>query len=140
MTSRVHVIAIAATLTGRCTAPVVSDLEKEDGVIWTSLVQVLAHPEKYHGKKIMLQGYYRSEFEHSALYLTKDDADNSNCRSGIWVLRASWDPTTDKVNDRSYVRAIGVFSFDTKNGNGHMGLWPGELRDVTAFTKMATTR
>jgi len=56
-----------------------------DDVISTSLIRVLAHPEKYNGKRIELIGYYHSEFEESCLYLTKDDATHLNYQNGVWI-------------------------------------------------------
>ena len=40
----------------------------------------------------------------------------------------------DKVKPEDhlgFVRVIGTFKYDSKNGSGHMGLWPAEIKEVT---------
>ena len=32
---------------------------------------------------------------------------------------------------RGFVRVIGTFAYDPKGGLGHMGMWPGEINNVT---------
>jgi hypothetical protein len=105
-----------------------------DGVISTSLVRVLAHPDQYKGKRIELIGFYVSEFEHHALYLTKDDPEVGNIQNGIWVGGAA--PVVDKTRintrvKRGFVRVIGTFTYDARGGSGHLGMWPGEINNVT---------
>ena len=106
-----------------------------DGVISTSLIRLLAHPEQYNGKRIQVIGYYHSELEESALYLTKDDATNLNCENGIWIGGAAKGADTNRVSQvkEGFVRVAGTFSYDPKHGSGHMGLWPAELKDITFF-------
>jgi opacity protein-like surface antigen len=112
-----------------------ADMVIADGVISTSLIRVLAHPEKYDGKRIQLIGYYHSEFEESALYLTKDDATHLNTQNGVWIGGTAVNADTNRVNrvKEGFVRVIGTLSYESKHGAGHMGLWPAEVKDITFF-------
>ena len=114
---------------------VLADIIIADGVISTSIIRVLAHPEKYKSKRVELIGYYHSEFEESALYLTKDDATHLNTQNGVWIGDTAADADTNRVNrvKEGFVRVIGKFSYDSKHGAGHMGLWPAEVKDITFF-------
>jgi hypothetical protein len=49
-----------------------------DAVVETPIVRLIAHPEKFQGKRVLIKGYCRIEFEHSAIYLSEGDAKISN--------------------------------------------------------------
>ena len=104
-----------------------------DGVIYTSIIRLIAHPDLYQGRKVEVIGYYVSGQELSSLYLTKEDSHLGNSQSAIWLqLNQS---VTNKLVDAKlkggYVEVIGTFHYDPTNGAGHMGSWPGELRDIS---------
>src|SRR5690349_11812742 len=50
-----------------------SDQIIADGVIYTSIIRLIAHPELYEGKKVQIIGHYIAGQELSSLYLTRDD-------------------------------------------------------------------
>jgi hypothetical protein len=54
-----------------------------------SLIQLLAHPDRYHGKKVQVQGFLHVRFEGTAIYLSREDAEHGITRNGFWV---SFDP------------------------------------------------
>jgi hypothetical protein len=114
---------------------VLADEVIADGVIKTSLIRVLAHPDKYNGKRIELIGYYHSEFEESALYLTKDDATARNYENGLWIGGTAKGADTNRVHrvKEGFVRVVGIFNYSLKNGAGHMDLWFGLLDEITIF-------
>ena len=125
-------VCLALLISATC---VLADMVSADGVIATSLIRALSHPEKYDGKRIELVGYYRSEFEHSGLYLSKDDARIPNYQSGLWIGRIAANADANRVVrvKEGFVRVIGTFSYSSKRGAGHMGLWPAEMKDITFF-------
>ena len=55
-------------------------------LIHTSMIELLANPEKFHGKFVQVSGYLHNQFEDSTLYLSKEDADYLNGRQGIWLV------------------------------------------------------
>jgi hypothetical protein len=106
-----------------------------EGVLSTSLVRLLAHPEKYNGKRVEVIGYYHSQFEESALYLTRDDATNGNTESGLWIWVTTKGADTNKIHlvKEGFVRVAGTFTYKPRQGAGHMGLWPASIENVTFF-------
>jgi hypothetical protein len=95
----------------------------------------LACPDKYDGKRIQLIGFYHSEFEESALYLTKDDATARNYEDGLWIGGAADGADTNRVHrvKEGFVRVVGKFSYNPNHGAGHMDLWFGLLDEITVF-------
>ena len=41
---------------------------------WPSLVQILAHLDHYHGKKVTVEGFLVAERDWTAIFLHRDDA------------------------------------------------------------------
>lgn len=80
-----------------------------------SLIQLIANPEKYDGKRVQVVGFLRLEFEGNALYLHEDDYKNGIYGNaiGIGVTKESkW--SKDDVNMR-YVMVVGTFSAGKSN-------------------------
>jgi hypothetical protein len=50
-----------------------------------SIIRLIATPEKYHGKFVRVEGYLHNQFENSAIYLSKDDADHLIGKNALWV-------------------------------------------------------
>jgi hypothetical protein len=94
-----------------------------------SLVQVLAHRDRYHGQKIQVKGYLHVRSEDTSIYLSKDDADHGITQNGFWVT-FDGDPAAkaaSKELDGKYVLVEGTFD---KDGQGHMALWQGTINKV----------
>ena len=115
-----------------------ADVETADGSTWTSLIRVLANPEKYDGKRIQLAGYYSKSFESVGLFLSKTDARVGNIQNAIWVNVPERSGPKDRIQQlkRGYVNITGTFHYQPQNGHGHMGVWPAELREVTFLQKV----
>lgn len=94
-----------------------------------SLVNLIATPDKYDHKAVMVEGICRLEFEGNAIYLSAADFS----RNAIWL---DVSPVLDNQNgllarckfNGQPVRAIGVFSMDNR---GHMGAFSGALTNTT---------
>src|SRR5688572_23897760 len=71
MNKSVATIAVVCVVVfvGGCRAP--SDTIRISKV---SLVELLAKPAQYDGKRVLVSGFYHYEFESSGLYLSRDDA------------------------------------------------------------------
>jgi hypothetical protein len=94
-----------------------------------SIVQLLAHRDRYHGQRVQVKGFLTVEFESTAIYLSKDDAEYGLTRNGFWV-----DFNTDKIApssqqqyDWKYVLLEGRFD---KDDRGHLSLWQGTIEEV----------
>jgi hypothetical protein len=98
-----------------------------------SIVRLIATPEKYHNKQIQVEGYLNLEFEGDAIYLHEEDYKKGLTRNGFWV---SFSNKLDKKAipklNKGYVLIEGTFDM---NSRGHMGLFGGEIRNITRITK-----
>jgi len=107
----------------------VSPLKVLDIVGPVSIINLIATPEKYHGKKIQIIGYLHLEFEGDAIYLHKEDYSNAITANGLWVNFS--EKLTKKKNltdyNDNYVIILGTFN---KDSMGHMGLWNGTMDDI----------
>lgn len=81
-----------------------------------------------------MTGYLNIEFEGDAIYLHKEDYDNHLYPNSLWVnLTEQQIKEVDSLKlNKQYVLLEGTFD---KTGNGHMGLWSGEIKDVTRIIK-----
>ena len=50
-----------------------------------SIINLIASPEKYDGKFVEVDGYYRYEFEVSGLFLTQEHSTASSFSNSIWI-------------------------------------------------------
>lgn len=93
-----------------------------------SMISLIANPEKYYGKRVTLSGYLSSEFEGTAIYLSREDFDNRINKNAIFLLI---DENNYRIYHKEYVTLTGNFT----NGNGHMGLYSGMLKDIEYLRK-----
>ena len=110
-------------------------------VEFVSMINLIATPEKYHGKKVMVEGFLHVQFEDNVIYMHKDDGDYLMGKNGLWVSYAkepSLEPLCEKqfaalarkltyFNGR-YVLIRGTFNMERK---GHMGATSGTIEEVT---------
>ena len=101
-----------------------------------SIIELIAHPENFDGKKIRVFGYLHLMFEDSSLYLSKEQADYGTIRSSIWVtfgkdtkftvLKKNVRNPIEYLNCR-YVFIIGTFN---SHSRGHMGAYSGTIENI----------
>jgi len=89
-----------------------------------SLIQILAHRDRYHGKAVQVKGYLRVQFEGTAIYLSKDDADYCMTRNAFCVTLSK----RSAQYDRKYVLLEGTFDKDLL---GHNSAYQGTIKNVT---------
>ena len=97
-----------------------------------SIVQLLAHRDKYHGKRVQVSGYLHVRFEDSAIYLSKEDAEYGMTKNGFWVLFDKSAVPLDRAIgptqfDGKYVLVEGEFN---KNSLGHLSAWQGTIEGI----------
>src|SRR5688572_1743850 len=59
-----------------------------DEGINVSIVELIANPERFQHKRVVVVGFLALQFEHSALYLHKEDFDSGITKNGIWLSLA----------------------------------------------------
>ena len=136
MTSQptVRSISLAIALTCSLLAPSSPRAENgEPGEV--SLVQLIANPADFAGKRVRVFGFCRLEFEGTALYLHRDDAEWGIAKNGFW-LGVGWPvPESFRPLGDEYVLVEGVVDPQRK---GHMGSWSGSLIEITRMQRVAS--
>ncbi|HPA71606.1 MAG TPA: hypothetical protein PKY31_05015 [Spirochaetota bacterium] len=89
-----------------------------------SIIQLIANPALYHGKKVIVSGFLNIEFEGTAIYLHRDDCTFSQYSNGLWC---SINETRYGKYNKRYVVMEGVFNREMK---GHLGLWSGSIENI----------
>jgi hypothetical protein len=92
-----------------------------------SLVQLIATPEKFDGKIVMITGFAHLQFEGNAIYLHKDDYQYGLHKNGLWLNSNKCRSRDGKNFTDGYALVIGRF---TSAFQGHMNLWSGAIKDV----------
>lgn len=93
----------------------------------TSIIQLLARPEVFDGKKVRVLGYIHWEFEGNGIYLHREDEQRRLYRNGLWVQTKADAAIQDRCHN-TYVLVEGTFK---ARNYGHMGLWAGAIVDIT---------
>lgn len=95
-----------------------------------SLVQLLASPEKYDGKRVTVIAFLRLTLEGNVLFAHKDDYDNFIYSDAIWV-----DPSPEMTTDKDelnlkYVRVEGTFHSGPRGRSTEIG----GIGDITRYS------
>lgn len=100
-----------------------------------SIVSLLATPERYDGKIVQIKGYLNLQFESDAIYLHKEDWEQSIISNALWVqlpeggvFEAINEGTDYSRFSGHYVLLAGTFN---SQQHGHMGAWPAEISHIT---------
>ena len=108
-----------------------ADPRFSDRLLHISMIQLLADPDRYHGKAIQVEGFLRVGFEDNAIYLSRDDASYLIVKNGFWVTidHKEWEKLGVKSDEfkNIYVSIEGLFD---KDELGHVGMFSGGFGDV----------
>src|ERR1043166_5387879 len=134
MTSRIQLLTFALVTVVVAVRSSVGTASQEAGTasdrpMSVSLIQLIATPDAFHGKYVMIQGFVRIEHEGSAVYLHRDDCEHMLTRNGMWLAASDSAPEGSKeavVNNR-YALIVGQFNAKSK---GHRGLWSGSIEKI----------
>jgi hypothetical protein len=89
-----------------------------------SIVELLANPAQWHEKNIVVIGFAAVGFEHSAIYLHRQDLEAGIMSNGLWLELPSGFASSELAKGE-YVLVRG--KFDAKAG-GHLGGFNGTIR------------
>ncbi|MFZ6656925.1 hypothetical protein [Undibacterium sp. TJN19] len=94
-----------------------------------SIIDLIANPERYDGKSVLVSGFLNVEFEGNGLYLHEDDFRHNISHNGIWVsVPRNW-LETSKCKNQSYVSLRGVFNAGNR---GNMNAWSGSIEAIAS--------
>lgn len=109
-----------------------------EGYCFPSMIDLIANPELFDGKKIMVVGYVHVEFEGDAIYLHKDDFLYGIDRNSLALSLLSKTPTKElKKCQDSYALVRGTFKAGI---GGHNSMASGELHDIANCTVVEKRR
>ena len=114
-------------------------VEREGGpcILWSpSLVELIARPELFDGRRVRVIGFANFEFEGNGLYLSREDWRQNIFRNGIWIdppkgYERGSAPSPNRLN-REYVIVEATFH---GGRGGHFGMWSGTLDSVTRLDR-----
>ncbi|MBW3655001.1 MAG: hypothetical protein KY444_02775 [Gemmatimonadetes bacterium] len=115
--------ATQAGCTG-CPRPSTPDTDVHD----VSIIQLVARPEQFHGRRVRVTGYLWLEFEGNGIYLSESDRTHGVYRNGLWVSFAPGVLDGRQEYSGRYVLVEGTFNAEDR---GHMGLWSGAIQQIT---------
>jgi hypothetical protein len=99
----------------------------ECGMYEVSLVQLIANPDSFEGKRVAVIGFLNTEFEGDALYLHQEDwGAGIPLNSVSLVVPPNWFKNS-ACRSQSYVLLHGVFTAKTK---GHAVWRAGSLESI----------
>lgn len=97
-----------------------------------SIVELIANPDWYHGKRVRVVGYVRFEFEGNAIYLSKESYDASLVKNALWLDPPVnfWDSRKKREWGPRYAIVEGRFDATRL---GHMSAYSGSITETTRF-------
>ena len=95
-----------------------------------SLLELIAKPEAFHGKRVRLIGYVRLEFEGNAIYVSKESYEAAISKDALWLDPPAESPLARKGAKWGPRYAVVEGRFDAIN-QGHMGAFAGTITDTT---------
>jgi len=97
---------------------------------FVSIIQLIAAPEKFHGRRVQVQGYVELGFENNHLFPTREFAAARDCHSALWLdVEGLLLQNPSKFSNR-YLIVAGVFNAENR---GHGGLHSGTIEKIFRF-------
>jgi len=93
-----------------------------------TLLQLIASPQSFDGKRVLVFGYCRLEFEALAIYLNKEDYDY-DLGNSVW-LDMPMDEITPEKQAIEYCLVDGTFN---RANRGHFGMFQGAIEGITRY-------
>ena len=93
-----------------------------------SLLELLAQPSRWHGRRVAVEGYLHIEHEGSGLYPSAEEYQRRNLRGALFTtsfLRDVPGPSCE-CNDQDVV-LVGIYDASDR---GHEGAWGGAVKDI----------
>ena len=100
----------------------------DDAVRDVSLIELIAQPEKFDGRRVRFIGFLSVLFEGEAVYLHRQDFDQGISRNAVWIdIPADMTPQQRGEVGMRYVICVGVFR---SSFHGHMDMFSGAVTNV----------
>jgi len=124
------ILVVAASIA--CSNPALAGDSAQEELIRCSIINLLASPESYDGKRIQVIGYARIRFEGNALFLSEESAKHEVVENSVWLDFSGWPGDRQALAKRGnrYAIVIGTFS---QSETGHLGGWFGGITAIERF-------
>lgn len=118
--------AVTWSVSSPARAQLPSHLDKANqNAISVSLITLIANPDRYEGRVVRVIGFVQLEFEGNAIYLHEEDFRRAITDNALWLDA----PKNFRGYEAgSYAIVEGTF---TSKQHGHMGMFSGEIMNVT---------
>ena len=91
-----------------------------------SLLELIARPELFEGRRVRVTGYVHLEFEGNALYLGRHDLQHRQYANGLWV-----EFLTGMANKECQDKFVVIEGTFVSGDRGHLGMWSGAIQEIT---------
>ncbi len=92
-----------------------------------SVLDLLINGNKYDSTSIKVEGYIIQEFEHSAIYFSKDGLDRKMSSQAIWINSKGSKVDAIHIYNNELVIIYGKYKAGV---SGHLGMFRGEIYDI----------
>ena len=101
-----------------------------------SIISLIANPDRYDGKKVLIRGFVVIEFEGDAIYLSETDYRQMLSKNAIAIDTGTRLADLKKMSGR-YITLEGVFN---ASNLGHLGLFSGTIINITRIIDFESGR
>ena len=119
--------AVPAHASFRCSSPPNALELSVDFPLSISIVALIARPDDFHGKYVVVDGVLSLRYENNALYLSSEDRQKTFTKNALWVQPTAEMSSRRGSLDGKAVRVVGRFNAQS---HGHLGLFSGSIEEV----------
>ena len=126
-----------------------SQLGAAEQPVRVTIHQLLATPEKFHGRRVAVTGYHNTSPEESSLFASERDArEHWDPANSIWLDSTTFHPARSDSLDHRVVHVIGTFRYEPRpilgksvpyaqryRGFGSYRMWARAINDITYFER-----
>ena len=98
--------------------------------LFISIIQLIANPDAFDGKHVVVSGYVCIEHEGTCVYLHREDSEQALIKNGLWLQVNDVAATGTKEAEVNKHYAMVAGRFNAKN-QGHLRLCSGSLEQIT---------
>lgn len=100
-----------------------------------SIIALISNPEKYHKKRIIIDGYFNFQKDGDAIYINKSDYENLLYKNGIYLSISQDFLISQEIQTpyRGYVSIEGIFN---KDKLGSYNFYSGTIENITSISRL----
>lgn len=95
-----------------------------------SMINLIATPTRYHGKKVIVEGFVHVEFEGNMIYFSENDYKHGLDKNALWIdiTREQMNSPAFKNCQNKYAFVKGIFDM---NDQGHYSVNSGAITKIS---------